>query len=126
MLTLTTIPPAIFYLMSDIQTGGGATVDGDVRAANDFAGRDSQRYDSSVHISFDRASNWDEEREQLTTLQRIRDLETYIYGDRRGLITGVLRQMRSHVLWLIILSVLQSVTVILLALLVLRIWGAAL
>lgn len=104
--------------MSEIQTGGGGAVQGDAGAGRDFVGRDSERRDNNVHINFDRAANWDMEREDLTPLQRIRDLETYVFGDRRGFTLGVIRQMRNHVVWLIILSLLQFVALVLLTILI--------
>lgn len=118
MYTLTPFPLVLFPdIMSQIETGGGGAVQGDAGAGRDFAGRDSQRHDNNVHINFDRASNWDEEREDLTPLQRIRDLETYVFGDRRGFTLGVIRQLRNHVVWLIILSLLQFIALILLTIL---------
>lgn len=114
MLTLDTIPPAFWYYVmttpGDAVRGGiGADADGNA------IGKDINQQTMSLH--FDRASNWDEEREELTPLQRIRDLETYVYGDRRGLTVGILRQMRNHLYWLIILSGLQFINAILLAML---------
>jgi len=103
--------------MSEINTQGGASA-GNVEPGNDFIGRDGSRYDSNVNINFDRASNWDPEREGLTPLQRIRDLETHVYGDRRGFIVGILRQMRNLVVWLIILSVVSLLILIALAILI--------
>lgn len=112
--------------MSEINTGGGGAVQGDAGAGRDFAGRDSQRYDSNVHINFDRAANWDAEREELTDRQRIRDLETYVFGDRRGLTTGVIRMLRNVVIWLSIVSFLLFVVMVLLTILIgMMIQGAA-
>ncbi|MEZ4684179.1 MAG: hypothetical protein R2932_59210 [Caldilineaceae bacterium] len=118
MFSLPFYPPIIFRMMSEINTGGGGTVSGNADAGHDFAGRDSQRYDSNVHINFDRSANWDKEREELTPLQRIRDLENYVFGDRRGLTMGLIRQLRNHVVWLIILSLLQFIALVLLVILI--------
>lgn len=121
MLSLPHYPSTLFYAMSEIHeisTGGGNAVGGDATVDRDYIGRDRSNYDSNVNINFDRASNWDPEREELTPLQRIRDLETHVYGDRRGFIIGILHQMRSHVTWLIILSLLQFVVLVMLAILI--------
>lgn len=100
--------------------GGGDSIGSEIGEGADrvATGKDIQQ----MNVHFDRAANWDEEREVLTDRQRIRDLETYVFGDRRGLTIGVLRQMRSHVVWLIVLSLLQFMTVLLLAILI---WSGA-
>lgn len=122
MPTLEIIPFALSFLMSDLQTGGGGAVSGDANAGGDFAGRDSSRYDSrndsNVHINFDRALNWDEEREVLTDRQRIRDLEIYVFGDRRGLTIGIIKTLRNYLIWLIINSVSNVLLILLMAVLI--------
>lgn len=77
-------------------------------------GKDLQQ----MNIHFDRASNWDPEREELTDRQRLRDLETYVFGDRRGFTIGVMRQMRNHLVWLVTLSICQFVALLLQAILI--------
>lgn len=127
MLTLEKIPPVLWrMIMSEIRTGGGGLVDGDASTGRDFVGRDRSTYDSNVNINFDRASNWDAEREELTDRQRIRDLETYVFGDRHGLTIGVMRQMRSHLVWLVVLSLFQFAGVLLQAMLIWAILRGAL
>ena len=120
MYTLTPFPLVLFPdIMSQIETGGGGAVQGDAGAGRDFAGRDRLSHgNNDVNIHFDRAANWDAEREELTDRQRIRDLETYVFGDRRGFTLGVIRQLRNHVVWLIILSLLQFVALVLLTILI--------
>lgn len=123
MLNTETFPQAYFlYLMSTGMQSGGDAIDSGIGDAADriLVGKGHQQ----MNVHFDRSQNWDEEREVLTDRQRIRDLETYVFGDRRGLITGVLRQMRSHVVWLIILSLLQFLAILLLALLIYATMGS--
>ena len=107
--------------MTDMRAGGASAHD--VTADNDFVGRDSQRRDNNVNINFDRASNWDMEREDLTQLQRIRDLETFVFGDRRGLILGILRKMRNYEIWMAMLTALLVINSILLLLIYLSYIG---
>lgn len=118
MITTDQIPPIYFWwLMSDVQTGGGGAVGGNANTGGgDFAGRD--RSDNNVNIHFDRASNWDPEREELTALQRIRDLETFVFGDRRGLTIGIVRTLRHYLTWLVVLSIIHLIELGLLAVLV--------
>lgn len=104
--------------MSEINTGGGGAVSGDANVSRDFSGRDSVNHDNHVNIHLDRTSNWDPEREALSVSQRIRDLEMYLMGDRRGLTVGVIRQMRSHLIWLVTLSLFQFVAIVLQAILI--------
>lgn len=117
MLT-SSIPPNVFwYLMA--QQGfdaGNDVVSGTLGEGVDRSavGKDIQQ----MNVHFDRASNWDPEREELTTLQRIRDLETFVFGDRRGLTIGVIRTMRHYLTWLIILSLFQGAALIIQAILV--------
>lgn len=119
MYTLDPIPLAIFQkFMSQIETGGGGAVSGDAGAGRDFAGRDFANHDNNVNIHFDRAQNWDPEREDLTDRQRIRDLETYVFGDRRGLTVGMIRTVRHYLIWLVILSLFQFLGVVLQAALI--------
>lgn len=107
--------------MTDIRAGGATAHD--VATDNDFIGRDSQRRDNNVNINFDRAGNWDLEREELTPLQRIRDLETFVFGDRRGLILGILRKMRNDEIWMAMLTALLLINSILLLLIFLNYVG---
>ena len=118
MSTLSVFSPTIFRVMSEINNGSGGTVGGNANADGDFIGRDLNNRDNNVNIHFDRASNWDEEREVLTDRQRIRDLEIYVFGDRRGLTVGVMRQMRSHLIWLVVLSLLQFLAIVMQAVLI--------
>lgn len=94
-----------FLAMNDIDVGIGRD------AEHNASGKDIQQ----MNVRFG-PEHWDNEREVLTDRQRIRDLETYVFGDSRGLTIGVFRQMRNHVVWLIVLSLLQLVTAVMMAL----------
>jgi hypothetical protein len=101
--------------MSELRAGENA-VYGDIgeHAERNAIGEGIQQ----MNVHFDRASNWDPEREELTEKQRIRDLETYVFGDRRGFTVGVMRQMKSHLIWLIVLSLFQFLAVVMQAILI--------
>jgi hypothetical protein len=101
--------------MSELRAGENA-VHGDIgeHAERNAIGEGIQQ----MNVHFDRASNWDQEREELTEKQRIRDLETYVFGDRRGFTVGVMRQMKSHLIWLIVLSLFQFLAVVMQAILI--------
>lgn len=115
MLTFDLLPPYLLYLMTSGNAGNdlvhGTMDEGVDRSA---IGKDIQQ----MNVHFDRTSNWDGQREELTDRQRIRDLETYVFGDRRGFTVGVMRQMRSHVIWLVTLSVFQFLAILLQAILI--------
>lgn len=112
MLTTNLIPPIPWRFMMN-----ETNFDGDTAAGRDVAGRDRLSYGNDVNIHFDRAANWDSEREELTDRQRIRDLETFVFGDRRGLTLGVIRQLRNLVIWLIVVSILLFIALVLLTIL---------
>lgn len=117
MLSSDLLPPYLFYLM----TKPGVDAGGDAIHSGIGDGVDRVATGSGIqqmNVNFDRAANWDEEREELTDRQRIRDLETYVFGDRRGFTVGVMRQMRNHLVWLIVLSGFQFLAILLQALLV--------
>lgn len=116
MLSSDTLPLAIWQLMTSGFDAGEDIVAGTLGEGVDRSavGKDIQQ----MNIHFDRAANWDEEREDLTDRQRIRDLEMYVFGDRRGFTIGVMRQMRNHLTWLIVLSGFQFLAILLQALLV--------
>lgn len=111
------LSPLTFLLMSQhsFDTGNDA-ISGHMGDDVDSSqiGKDLQQ----MNIHFDRASNWDPEREELTDRQRLRDLETYVFGDRRGFTIGVMRQMRNHLVWLVTLSICQFIALLLQALLI--------
>jgi hypothetical protein len=117
MLTLNTIPLDLYWMaMNERLRAGEDAISGAIGedADHNVIGKGVQQ----MNINFDRATNWDEEREELTEKQRIRDLETYVFGDRRGLTIGIMRQMRSHLIWLIVLSLFQFLAVLMQAILI--------
>jgi hypothetical protein len=117
MLTLNTIPLDLYWMaMNERLRAGEDAISGGIGedADHNVIGKGVQQ----MNINFDRATNWDEEREELTEKQRIRDLETYVFGDRRGLTIGIMRQMRSHLIWLIVLSLFQFLAVLMQAILI--------
>lgn len=118
MLSSDTLPLAIWQLMTSGFDAGEDIVQGTMGEGVDRSAVGKDIHQQTVSMHFDRAANWDEEREELTDRQRIRDLETYVFGDRRGFTIGVMRQMRNHLVWLITLSIFQALAVLMQALLV--------
>ena len=96
-----------WWLMSSIETGGGATVDGDAHT-QDFVGRDRINIDFSEH-----------HRKQSTLEERVMDLERMVYGEKRWAEPGLIRRMKRTQ---ITMTVNVGVSVSILLLLLLYLW----
>ena len=87
----------------EFSTGGGAGVEGDVRAAGDFVGRDARYSSQTVNVDLHHMPQNETERHQWMVDQLLA-LRNALIGDERYGVKGLVDDVRYLRLWLIVVG----------------------
>lgn len=83
-------------------TGGGAHVGGNASAGRNLIGRDSSTEGNHEnHFNFKLGDGYEgqHDREGRSPIDRIRDMERYLYGDKRAGEPGLIMRVRIQLRW---------------------------
>lgn len=100
--------------MSDgIETGGGASVGGNV-SARGFTGRDEADHRNNVNVYMDGDWPANESERRQWMVRQIAELRYAMTGDERYGVSGMVDAVRNQRVWLIILTVLVALVMFIL------------
>lgn len=98
------------WWLATIDTGGGASVGGNVDAGRDLVGRDRGDHRNQIDINF----NDDYRQPHTSSLEeRVTDLEQVIYGEKRWSEPGMIRRQQQQTMLTISNTLLLIVVIIL-------------
>jgi len=101
-------------LLLTVDTGGGASVEGDA-LTRDFAGRDSSDHRNYIDLHLGRKGHNEDEYEyyERSIEYRVRTLERSIYGEDRIGVIGMVKRQRLNTVLLVICVILNFVNLLL-------------